>query len=493
MGKGKISLGAIAGFCGACIAFYIGAGFATMQEVMQYDASYGSMFIVVVVVAMGIYLYTNLSFATNGNRLNLTRGGDIYGHYCGKWIGKFYDYFAALFCYVCFFVMCGAANSTAQQQWGLPNGVGAVILTVAVVATVVFGLDGIVNALGKIGPVIVIMIFALAIISLGNNIGDLPANMAAVDAGEYADSISQVGGGNPIASGASYAGFVILWFATFMAEMGAKNRLREVNSGMILSTVFIAAATILCVLALIANIQETSVADIPALVLANSVNPLFGTIYAFIVFCGIYTTSVPLLWTGIGRIAKEGTTMYRLFVILGGALGCGVACFLPYQGLVNILYGLNGYVGFILVAFMVVHDVRTRMGSRKAKSIMPGGAPEPTESFALNEWDKASGEGSFHSIDEQRAAVAAAEAERSKVVICYHDTFQQHFVQMGSLAEFEEYYPGVEPDLVFSMSSELRTNKVLAAQTEREIAEYAAAEAAKEAAAEAEKQAEAVV
>ena len=73
----KSSVGAIIGFCGTCIAFYIGAGFATMQEVMQYEASYGSKFIVVIAVAALIYIYTNLSVATNGNRLQLARGGDI--------------------------------------------------------------------------------------------------------------------------------------------------------------------------------------------------------------------------------------------------------------------------------------------------------------------------------------------------------------------------------------------------------------------------------
>ena len=37
--------------CGTCISFYIGAGFATMQEVVQYEASYGSQFPVVIFVA----------------------------------------------------------------------------------------------------------------------------------------------------------------------------------------------------------------------------------------------------------------------------------------------------------------------------------------------------------------------------------------------------------------------------------------------------------
>ena len=79
----------ILGICGACIAFYIGAGFATMQEVMQYEASYGSRLWIVIAVAAVIYIYTNISFATNGNRLKLNRGGDIYKAYCGKVIGTF--------------------------------------------------------------------------------------------------------------------------------------------------------------------------------------------------------------------------------------------------------------------------------------------------------------------------------------------------------------------------------------------------------------------
>ena len=37
-------------FCGACIAFYIGAGFATMQEIIQYVASYGSQLWIVIAV-----------------------------------------------------------------------------------------------------------------------------------------------------------------------------------------------------------------------------------------------------------------------------------------------------------------------------------------------------------------------------------------------------------------------------------------------------------
>ena len=365
MEKKGLRLGKVLSFCGACIAFYIGAGFATMQEIIQYVASYGSQLWIVIAVNAAIYIYTDLSFATNGSRLKLERGGDIYKHYCGKYIGNFFDYFSALFCYACFIVMCGGANATAQQQWGLPNGVGAVILTVFVIATVIFGLDGVINTLGKVGPVIILFILIVSVISIFNGAGNLADHIKAVD--ENLHEITQVGNGNPFLSGASYAGFMLLWFASFLAEIGSKNRVKEVNIGMLFSAIFIMGTMVIASIALLSHIHITAQADIPALILANNISPLLASVFAVIIFCGIYTTSVPLLWTSIGRIEKEGTKNYKIYTVALGIVGCVIACFLPYKALVNVLYGLNGYLGFALVAFMLVYDIRTKMSKTLVK------------------------------------------------------------------------------------------------------------------------------
>lgn len=351
-----MSLKRVLGFCGACIAFYIGAGFATMQEVMQYEASYGSRFWIVIAVAALIYVYTNISFVNNGNRLKLKNGGDIYEAYCGKWIGKFFNYFSALFCYMSFVVMCGGANSTAMEQWGLPNGAGAVILAVLVVVTAIAGLNGIVKTLGVLGPVIILLIIGVSLYSAINGWSNLSAGMEAVDTHKY--TITQVGDGNPFASGASYGGFVILWFAAFLGGIGARHNKKEVNTGMILSTFAIFAVAAVCCVALIANIDMTWNAGVPALTLANNIHPWLAEAFAVIIFIGIYTSACPLLWTGIRKLSNEGTSKYKWLTIVGGALGCVIACYVPYRPLLNVIYGLNGYLGFILIAFMIVNDVR---------------------------------------------------------------------------------------------------------------------------------------
>ena len=67
---------------------------------------------------------------------------------------------------------------------------------------------------------------------------------------------------------------------------------------------------------------------------------------------------MPLLWTPARRFAEEGTNRYRLLVVVLALVGVVAALFFPYRTLVNVIYGLNGYLGFVVVAFMVVSDIR---------------------------------------------------------------------------------------------------------------------------------------
>lgn len=59
------------------------------------------------------------------------------------------------------------------------------------------------------------MILIVSVIAAITGIQDFQQNLTAVDAGNYNDVMKQVGNGNPVLSGASYGGFVILWFAGF--------------------------------------------------------------------------------------------------------------------------------------------------------------------------------------------------------------------------------------------------------------------------------------
>ena len=69
------------------------------------------------------------------------------------------------------------------------------------------------------------------------------------------------------------------------------------------------------------------------------------------------------------RAAPEDTRRYRVRTVGGGVLGCVIACIVPYTPLLNVLYGLNGYPGFVLMVFIVVHDVKMLARSRRSGAV----------------------------------------------------------------------------------------------------------------------------
>ncbi len=66
MKNGEVRPGHVIIFAGAFIAFLVGSGFATGQEIMQYFVSYGFMGIAGAVVVFVLFLYVGVSFITVG-------------------------------------------------------------------------------------------------------------------------------------------------------------------------------------------------------------------------------------------------------------------------------------------------------------------------------------------------------------------------------------------------------------------------------------------
>lgn len=371
MGNGeKISWKRVLILAGAIIAFTIGSGFATGQEIIQYYTAYGIKNLLVILVFAVAFLYYNFNFAKAGAEEKFERGNDVYKHFCGKYVGTFCDYYSTLFCYMSFFVMVGGASSTLSQEYGLPAWVGGVILTILAVITVSGGLNSLVDAIGIVGPVIVVLCIAIGLITCARDGADIATGLELIKNGTYegaaAGETIKNAGANWLVSGLSYAGFVLLWFASFTSALGAKNKKKELNYGIIGGTVAVCVAIAVISFAQISNINtglgdgSTFVwnADIPNLILAARIWKPFSAIFAIIVFAGIYTTAVPLLYNPVARFAEEGTSRFRILTVVLGVVGLIVGLFLPFRVLVNIIYVLNGYVGAVLIIFMIWKNIK---------------------------------------------------------------------------------------------------------------------------------------
>ncbi|MFC9333484.1 hypothetical protein [Arthrobacter sp. NPDC057009] len=347
----KTSIPRILTYAGAIVAFLIGSGFATGQEILQYFTSYGYWGVFGTgLLVLALMTYVVIEFFVVGQAKSFDKPSRIFHYYCGKYLGTFFDYFSVLFVFLSFAVMVAGAGAVFEEHYGLSKFVGGIGLAVVVGLTVWFGLKNLVDVIGKIGPLIVVIAIALGVLGIVRNPGGIAEGNALLPGLELTQAST-----NWFMSGLSYVGFCMLWLAAFLTALGktARSRKEAATGGLVGSVVF-SVACIIVGLGLLAHIARVNGTEIPMLVLANDVSPLLAAGISVMILAGIYTTAVPLLWTVSSRFYSDEKPGFKYLTLALAAAGTVVGLVVPFSQMVNVVYVINGYVGILLLLLMLV-------------------------------------------------------------------------------------------------------------------------------------------
>ena len=345
---------------GAILAFNIGTGFATGQEVMQYFSvfgwwSIGTGLAFAITMAVGIYC-----FAYASERFGLTNGEQVLKYYLGKGLGTVINYFYIFYLYMCVIVMYSGAASSLNEQYGAPLWVGAAIIAGICCITSLFGLKNIVNIISKIGPVLILIALGISLIAVikGAISGELSEGARLVASGE----IEHMKASNSwLIAGIILATSTILWYPNFAVELKQQHNMKSLMVGQSIGNLLVGAAEVVMGLAMIANITKVATLDVPFLYVANQTIKGFGSIYAIMIFAALYTTTCPLLWSSISPFAKDGTTKYKILVVAGTVIGFIVAMLVPYGVIMNYVWVISGWVGLGVTVIMVARVIYNRV------------------------------------------------------------------------------------------------------------------------------------
>jgi len=344
----------VATYAGAIIAFLIGSGFATGQEILQYFTSYGYAGIfgtgLLVLLLMS---YVAVEFFIVGQAKKFEKPSRIFHYYCGKYLGTFFDYFSVLFVFLSFTVMVAGAGAVFEEHYGMSKYFGGVGLAIVVGLSVWFGLKNLVDVIGKIGPLIVVVAVGLGLIGILRNPSGIAEGQALLPTLDLTQAST-----NWFMSGLSYVGFCMLWLAAFLTALGktARNR-KEATAGALSGATVFSLACVIVGLGLLANITRVGGTEIPMLVLAADINPILAAGISVMILAGIYTTAVPLLWTVSSRFYADRTQGFKYLTVILAVAGTVIGLLLPFSQMVNLVYVVNGYVGVLLLVLMLAKTV----------------------------------------------------------------------------------------------------------------------------------------
>ena len=379
MGKEKMRIGLLASLAGALLAYHIGSGTASGQESMQYFTSWGSVGgTLTVMVINAVVMFCTFMAYTYAGRHGTSDLAGVCEFYCGKVVGKLFTAFAWIFNTCCFFFMISGFGSTLNQQWGLPLWAGYLIAVALAVGTAVMGLQGIVNIIGKIGPVVVTFLFLLGVIAAFRFFPHIPDGIVLIKSGQV--ELLQAGA-NPVLAGLSFGGCSILLVAAYMASIGKKLAAYKKKYTIILCAIGALAITVtvgILGLCHLGNVEQSATAAIPNLLIANDIfgvaSSILGPVFAIIILLSIYSSFCPMLWTCVSTIIKdEKSFKYKLTCILSGVGVFIVDLFIPYETLVNVIMTYCGYTGSVV---FIVLTIRWIMVSRKDKLATASGKVE---------------------------------------------------------------------------------------------------------------------
>lgn len=128
-------------------------------------------------------------------------------------------------------------------------------------------------------------------------------------------------------------------------------------AGMLGGFIFSVAASIMA-LGVMATIGDLYSKNIPSLFIAHGIFPPLGVAFSLILFAGIYTTSVPMLWLSCNALViNEKTIRFKFLVILAAIVGF-IGGQLPFGRLINVLFPITGYLGLLLFGCILIKKWR---------------------------------------------------------------------------------------------------------------------------------------
>lgn len=161
MRKERSGLMQVLAVAGAYTAYHIGSGFATGNEIAQFFVSWGGVWPFIVFAVAALFAAgTNYIMYTTGCLVHFNKSNECYYYYCGKYIGKIFDYYVYITLVAFIMVMITGSGATIRQYFDLPEYVGTIGMGVVCALVACLGLRKLVDVLGCIG--IIIMVFTVS-------------------------------------------------------------------------------------------------------------------------------------------------------------------------------------------------------------------------------------------------------------------------------------------------------------------------------------------
>lgn len=331
----------------AFIGIIVGAGFASGQEILQFFTSFGYLGIAGSIIAAILFAFLGMNLMELGSRLQTSSHKDVIYHICGRYVGIFVDVLITFFLFGVTVVMFSGAGAIFEEQFGLPAFAGSLFMAVITIASVTLNVQKVIGLISAITPFLLVLVILIA----GYSLFHYDPSSIDMDAAVAKTSPAAP---NWIMGALLYVSYNIAAGVAMITVIGGTVKDRKVaRRGGIIGGLGLGLLILLINISMLPQLEKISDVAMPMITLSNAIHPVVGFLMAIVLIGMIYNTAVAMLYAFSARIVKPEKPSFKTFTILFGILAF-IASFLGFVNLVGTVYPITGYLGFLLIAAIII-------------------------------------------------------------------------------------------------------------------------------------------
>jgi len=326
----------------------MGAGFASGREGWQFFGVFGTKGYAGLAISGALFIIIGMMVSYIARKKNTQDMGRIIDFTDSPKVSAAIGYLMAGILYTIIISMSAAGGSFLNQQFGLPQFVGGLLIVILVIITVLGDFERISKIFRLITPALFAIDVLLCIIVMTMNIQQSGATS-----------------GFPVSGMASTWQFAAVLFVCYnMLGMipivgEASVKAKSQGHGIVGAAVggfMLFLLTLLLITALRKDMAFTNEMDLPMLAYAAKISPVANIAFGTVLFAAIYSAATSTYY-GFSTKIKEGPK--KKYILIAGAF-IGFLCGLTgFNTIVAYLYPAEGYIGIVILLSIIINFIKT--------------------------------------------------------------------------------------------------------------------------------------
>ena len=346
----------------AYVGVMIGAGVSSGQDLLQYFVSFGAWGLIGVIVLGVLHVGFGRLMIALGSYYQSDDHSVVLAEISHPVIYRILDIALIITCFIFGFVMTAGAGANLNQQFGMPFWVGAFLCTALTIVVSFLDFKKIIGVIGVFTPMILVMI---AVIVMTNVLG---RHWDFEEMNRISQTIQSPFSSVWMSVVNYFAVCVMSAIAMAFVMGGSIFKINEAEKSGAWGGFMVGVIFFITTLILFANSDKVVKSDVPMLAIAKEVNPIFATLYAFVIF-GLIFNTVFSLYYALGKRFAAGSEKRFKFFVTAFSLSGFLVSFMGFRQLVAVMYPIIGYMGLLMLVVLVVASYRKKAKIRKEKEI----------------------------------------------------------------------------------------------------------------------------